>query len=70
MMKQTVTRKKWIKRAVIGVAVLLLVAFFFTKNLFFGGFNIDKTTYIYIDDRKDYNKLLTELEDSAHINGL
>ncbi len=70
MMETNSNKKKWIKRAVIGVAVLLLVAFFFTKNLFFGGFNIDKTTYIYIDDRKDYNKLLTELEDSAHINGL
>lgn len=34
------------------------------------GFNIDKTVYIYIDESKDYNALLKELEDSAKIESV
>lgn len=34
------------------------------------GFDIKKTTYIYIDERKDYDILLKELKDSAKVNNL
>ena len=34
------------------------------------GFDIKKTTYIYIDERKDYDILLKELKDSAKVSNL
>lgn len=34
------------------------------------GFNIDKTRYVYIDESKDYNKLLQQLKDSAKVANL
>lgn len=34
------------------------------------GFNIDKTVYIYIDNKRDYKTILQELEDSAHLRSV
>ncbi len=34
------------------------------------GLDIKKTTYIYIDERKDYDILLKELKDSAKVSNL
>jgi UPF0755 protein len=62
--------KKRIQTILLGILGFALVAFLITKSLFFGGFDIEKTTYLYIDDRKDYKQLIKDLDDSAHINGL
>lgn len=34
------------------------------------GFNIDKTVYIYIDDKKDYDKLIKDIKDSAKVEDI
>lgn len=52
------------------IGLVLVVLLFLSKNLFFSGFDIQKTAYLYIDDKKDYNHLLAEFQDSAHIDGV
>lgn len=69
-METSSKNKKWLRAALLGVLGLALVAFLTTKNLFFSGFDIEKTTYLYVDERKDYNQLIKDLDDSTHINGL
>lgn len=64
------------KKSIILLSILLIVLLavgyigFSIKNLLFSGFNIEKTTYIYIDEKKDYNKLLTDLQTTAKIENL
>lgn len=69
-METSSKNRKWLRAALLGVLGLALMAFLTTKNLFFSGFDIEKTTYLYVDERKDYNQLIKDLEDSTHINGL
>lgn len=54
----------------IALVCLAVIAFFMLKSLFISGFDIKKTTYLYIDNKKSYKELLRQLDDSAHIKGL
>ena len=64
------------KKSIILLSVLLIVLLavgylgFAIRNSLFSGFNIEKTTYIYIDEKKDYNKLLQDLQNTAKIENL
>jgi UPF0755 protein len=69
-MKAKNDKKKLVRNTLIGIACIALAGFLSLKNLFFNGFDIEKTSYVYIDEKKDYNQLLLQLEDSVHINGL
>lgn len=63
-------KRKGVRIALLCVLGFALAAFLMTKSLFFGGFSIEKTTYLYVDERKDYKQLINDLDDSTHINGL
>lgn len=69
-MKTNNRKRKWVVAVSIAILVIALPALYLTKNLFEGGFSIDKTTYVYVDEKKDYNQLLAQLSDSAHIRSL
>ena len=65
------SRKKKLRLVLSFVALIVVFsALYLAKNLFRGGFGIDKTTYVYVTDDKDYNQLLEQLRDSAQIHNL
>lgn len=56
----------------ITIIVLLAITYlgFVVKETLFSGFNISKTTYIYIDEKKSYDKLLEDLQHTAKIENI
>lgn len=61
------------KKALFVLLILLVIAGalgFYGYTVITTGFNIDKTVYVYIDERRDYNVLLKELKDSAHLESV
>lgn len=52
------------------VSIALAGAFFFIESIISTKFNIEKTVYIYIDENKDYNSILKQLDTTAHVNDL
>lgn len=64
------------KKSIILLSVLLIILLtvgylgFTIKNSLYSGFNIEKTTYLYIDEKKDYNKLLEDLQNTAKIENI
>lgn len=47
--------------------LLIIGAGIYVYSVISSGFNIDKTVYVYVDESKDYDKLVQELVDSAKI---
>lgn len=61
------------KKALFVLLILLVIAGalgFYGYTVITTGFNIDKTVYVYIDERRDYNVLLKELKDSARLENV
>lgn len=57
------------------LAILILVAIagglaVYGYSVISTGFRIDKTVYVYVDDKKDYNDLLRQLKDSAGLESM
>lgn len=50
--------------------ILILIAgggYYYINSILSSGFDIDKTVYIYIDESKNYNELLTQIDTTAHV---
>lgn len=63
------------KRSIIGtISIFIVIAlagtFFYIKTVISAKFNIEKTVYIYIDQNKSYNDVLTQLDTTAHIKDI
>lgn len=58
--------------AIIFVFILFVVVglFLYIKSITSTKFDIDKIVYLYIDNNKDYNSILTQLDTTAHIQDL
>lgn len=55
----------------LGLLLILLIAGVYAYNkLFSPAFDIEETVYIYIDEKKDYNELLLQLQTTARIKDL
>ena len=52
------------------VGVALAGAFFYVESIIATRFNIEKTVYLYIDENKDYNSILKQLDTTAHVENL
>ncbi len=53
---------------VVGIA--LVGAFFYVESIISTKFKIDKRVYLYIDESKDYNSILKQLDTTAHVENL
>lgn len=65
--------KKKLKIVAIVLGVLLLIGAgvgVYIYSVVNTGFAIDKTVYIYIDDQKNYDKLLKDIQDSAKVENI
>jgi len=60
-------KKIWIIIIVSLIAVILITGGIIYKKYTSPFFNIEQTVYIYIDENKDYNDLLSQLQSVAHI---
>ena len=51
------------------ILILVLAAggYFYVRSVIATTFNISQTVYIYVDDRKDYNSILTQIDTTAHV---
>ncbi|MFV0420088.1 MAG: endolytic transglycosylase MltG [Dysgonomonas sp.] len=62
------------KKKILFVLLILLVIAgalgFYGYTVITTGFDIDKTVYVYIDEKRDYNALLEELKDSARLESV
>lgn len=52
------------------VCIALAGAFFYVESIISTKFKIDKRVYIYIDESKDYNNILKQLDTTAHVENL
>lgn len=52
------------------VAIVIAGAFFYIESIISTKFNIDKTVYLYIDESKDYNSVLKQLDTTAHVSDI
>ena len=70
-MKQRKSHKKvlWISLLVF-IILLLAGGVFIYNRLFSPAFDINETAYIYIDERKDYDELLLQLQTTAKIKDI
>lgn len=62
--------KKKILYIFLGIIVIAIALAAYGYSIVSTGFNIDKTVYVYIDENKDYNTLLNEIEDSARVESV
>ncbi|MBK5720839.1 endolytic transglycosylase MltG [Dysgonomonas sp. Marseille-P4677] len=62
--------KKTISYITLTIVIVGIAVAAYGYSIINTGFDIKKTTYIYIDERKDYNILLKELKDSAKIESI
>ncbi len=53
-----------------GILALLILSAGCGLGIIFTGFDIDKTTYIYIDNNKNYDSLLVQIRDKAKVRSL
>jgi UPF0755 protein len=67
MMKRKSTRI--IIVGIVSFLILALILIIICNKVFFPAFNQDKITYVYIDDKKDYQDVLFQLK-SAHIKDI
>ncbi|MDR2956420.1 MAG: endolytic transglycosylase MltG [Prevotella sp.] len=62
------------KKAVISVLLILFIVAIalgiYGYSIISTGFDINKTVYIYIDEKEDYDKLLKDIADSAKVNSI
>ncbi|NDW10311.1 endolytic transglycosylase MltG [Dysgonomonas sp. 520] len=63
-------RTKYILFGVLLIVALLSASAIYIYTIVKTGFNINETVYIYIDEKKDYNDILTQLDTTAHIENL
>lgn len=59
--------KKTILYILLALALVAIGIALYGYSVISTGFNIDKTVYVYIDESRNYNSLLKELQDSAKI---
>lgn len=62
--------KKKILYAILAVVIIGIGLAVYGYSIISTGFDIDKTVYVYIDESKDYDALLKELQDSAKVNNI
>jgi UPF0755 protein len=62
--------KKKILYVFIIIAIIAIAAGVYGYSVINTGFSIDKTVYIYIDENRDYDALLKELEDGAKVKSV
>lgn len=60
-------KKKKIVYIILALLVIAAAVGGYGYSVISSGFNIDKTVYIYINEKKDYDSLLVQLEDKAKI---
>ncbi len=62
------------KKKIIYIFLILIalagVIGVYAYSVFNTGFNIDKTIYVYIDEKEDYNNLLQQIKDSAKVENI
>lgn len=62
------------KRILLAIIVFVLViggiSFYYINSIISTKFDITKTTYIYIDNSKDYNSILTQIDTAAHVQNM
>lgn len=63
------------KRSVLFIIIFLLIllaagGYYYINSIISSGFNIDKTAYIYIDEPKNYESVLTQIDTSAHVENM
>lgn len=59
--------KKKMLIVLLALSVIALVVIAYGYSIVSSGFDIDKTVYVYIDGKKDYDDLVNQLETKAHI---
>jgi UPF0755 protein len=69
-MKKSSRKKIIYSLTVFPVVVLLAGGIIIYKKLYSPIFDIDKTVYIYVNEKKDYQDLLLQLQTTAHIKNL
>lgn len=62
--------RKSTKRILLGILGALILLGGYGLSVIFTGFGIDKTTYIYIDDSKNYDSLLVQIDKNAKVKKL
>ena len=62
--------KKKILYILLAIVVIGAVLAGYAYSVLNTGFSADKTVYIYIDESKDYNMLLSQIKDSAKVDNL
>lgn len=62
--------KKKILYFVLAIVIVGIAAAAYAYSIVNTGFDINKTTYVYIDESKDYDRLLQELNDSTKIKNI
>ena len=60
-------KKSWIIIIALLVSVILITGGFIYKKYMSPFFNIKQTVYVYVNENKDYNDLLSQLQSVAHI---
>jgi len=73
-MKRHAVKSKW-KKTVIGALVILILIGVITGGTFYiriisPAFKADKITYLYIDEKKDYEAIIEQLETQSHIKDI
>lgn len=62
------------KKKILYISLIIVIAVIavavYGYSVLSTGFSIDKTVYVYIDGKKDYNALLDELRDSAKVRSV
>lgn len=62
--------KKKILLVLLALIVIVVGVVLYGYSVLSTGFNIDKTVYVYIDEKRDYSVLLQELKDSARLESV
>lgn len=63
-------KRKFILSAIVIIAIAGLGIFLYIKSIISTGFNIDKTVYVFVDERKNYDDLLHQLDTTAHVSSM
>lgn len=58
------------RNILIAVFLFIVAISIYGYKVLFTGFDIDKTVYVYVDSSKNYENLLSQIEDSAHVQNI
>jgi len=62
--------KKKLLYVFLAIIVVVIALAAYGYSIISTGFNIDKTVYVYVDENKDYEALLSEIRDSAKVESV